>query len=237
MKKILYKLVLIAFLGTSCSSGGGDDSGDGGGGDTSNSKPTTPALVFPSQNQLCTTNVLNFEWQASTNSDGSSVIYILEISKDNQFNNKVVDEVLTSLSKIITLEKGFAYYWRVKARSTRNIESDYSPTAQFYTEEVPNSNHLPFAPALQSPFLGQYLETGTTTVNLEWTASDVDGDPVTFDVYFGKDKDALSLVSEDTSANTFEVNLDTVDTTYYWKIVVKDDKGASVTGPIWYFNL
>lgn len=235
MKKILYKLVLVIFLGTSCSSGGGDDFGVGS--DTSNSKPTAPILVFPSQNQLCTTNVLNFEWQASTNPDGSSLIYILEISKDNQFNNKVVDEVLTSLSKIITLEKGFAYYWRVKARSTRNIESDYSSTAQFYTEEVPNSNHLPFAPALQSPFLGQYLETVTTTVDLEWTASDVDGDPVTFDVYFGKDKDALSLVSEDSSANTFEVNLDTIDATYYWKILVKDDKGASVIGPIWYFNL
>lgn len=235
MKKIVYILVIAALIGTSCSSGGGDDTG--GGGDTSDSKPSSPTLVFPSQNQLCTTNVLNFEWQASTNSDGSSVIYILEIAKDNQFNNKVVNEVLTTLSKIVTLEKGFAYYWRVKARSTKNIESDYSPTAQFYTEEVPNSNHLPFAPALKSPFLGQYLEAGTTMVNLEWTASDVDGDPVTFDVYFGKGKDALTIVSEDISANTIQVNLDVVDTTYYWKVVVKDDKGASVTGPIWYFNL
>ncbi|MFD2725187.1 hypothetical protein [Hyunsoonleella rubra] len=235
MKKILYILVLFALVSTSCSSGGGDDSGNGG--EVSDSKPSAPALVFPSQNQLCTTNVLNFEWQASSNEDGSSVIYILEIAKDNQFANKVVDEVLTSLSKTITLEKGFAYYWRVKARSTKSIESDYSPTAQFYTEEVPGSNHLPFAPEIISPFLGQVLDGGTASITLEWSASDVDKDPLTFDVYFGKDKDALNLVAENTNAKMFEASLDTTDTTYYWKIVVKDDKGASVTGPLWYFKL
>ncbi|GGD03734.1 fibronectin type III domain-containing protein [Hyunsoonleella pacifica] len=234
MKNFIYKLALITFIVTSCSSGGDDSDG---GNQTSDSKPTAPALVFPAQNQLCTTNTLNFEWQASINEDGSSVIYILEIAKDNQFTNKVVDEVLTDLSKIITLEKGLAYYWRVKARSTRSVESDYSPTSQFYTEEVPNSNHLPFAPSLVAPFLGQILENGTSITILEWTGADVDNDPITFDVYFGNDKDALSLVSENTQNNTFDVNLDTADTTYYWKVVVIDDKGASVTGPVWYFKL
>ncbi|WP_203257210.1 fibronectin type III domain-containing protein [Hyunsoonleella ulvae] len=234
MKNIIYKLVLVAFIFTSCSSGGDDSDG---GSETQDSKPTTPALVFPSQNQLCTTNTLNFEWQASTNADGSSVIYILEIARDNQFTDKVVDEVLTGLSKIVTLEKGLAYYWRVKARSTRSVESDYSPMSQFYTEEVPNSNHLPFAPSLVNPFLGQILENGTTNIALEWTGADADNDPLTFDVYFGKDKDALTMVAENTDTTTYEANLDTADTTYYWKVVVKDDKGATVTGPLWYFKL
>ena len=63
------------------------------------------------------------------------------------------------------------------------------------------------------------------------------GVEVDFQPDLGKDKDALTLVSEDISANTIQVNLDAVDTTYYWKVVVQDDKGALVTGPIWYFNL
>lgn len=234
MKHIIYKLVLFAFVLSSCSSGG-DDSG--GGLEAQDSKPSTPVLIFPSQNQLCITNTLNFEWQASTNEDGSSVIYILEIARDNQFTDKVVDEVLTGLSKVVTLDKGFAYYWRVKARSTKNIESDYTPTSQFYTEEVPNSNHLPFAPSLVQPFLGQTLDNGTTSITLEWSGADVDGDPITFDVYFGKDKDDLSMVAEDASDNSLGVNLDTADTTYYWRVVVTDDNGASVTGPLWYFKL
>lgn len=234
MKNIIWKLTLVVFMCASCSSGGDSD---GGPGETSDTKPSTPNLVFPAQNQLCITNTLNFEWEASTNEDGSSVIYILEIARDNQFTNKVVDEVLTGLSKIVTLDKGFAYYWRVKARSTKSVESDYSPTSQFYTEEVPNSNHLPFAPSLVRPFLGQTLESGTTTITLEWSGADVDNDPITFDVYFGKNKDALSMVSENTESNTFEANLDTTEITYYWKVVVKDDKGATVTGPLWYFKL
>ena len=235
MKKNIFKLMLLSFLYVSCSSGGDSDDGDGTAG--FESKPTAPSLVFPGQDQLCTTNTLNFEWLASTNEDGSSVIYTLEIAKDNQFSNKVVDEVLTNLSKVVTLEKGFAYYWRVKARSTKSVESDYSPTSQFYTEEVPNSNHLPFAPSLVNPFLGQTLENGKTSVTLEWTASDVDKDPLTFDVYFGKDKESLSKVSENIEATTFQANLDATDTTYYWQVKVKDDKGAQVTGPLWHFKL
>lgn len=237
MKNIIWKLLtLIVFICVSCSSGG---DGDGGGGpsDTTDSKPSSPSLVFPAQNQLCTTNTLNFEWQASSNEDGSSVIYILEIARDNQFSNKVVDDVLTDLSKIVTLDKGFAYYWRVKARSTKSIESDYSPTAQFYTEEVPNSNHLPFAPSLEKPFLGQILEANTTSIALEWSGADVDGDPITFDIYFGKDKDALNIVMENTESTTYTATLDEADTTYYWKVIVEDDKGGKVTGPIWYFKL
>jgi hypothetical protein len=233
MKNIISKLIFVALICTSCSGGGDSD----GGPEVADSKPSAPILVFPTQNQLCTTNTLNFEWQASTNEDGSSVIYVLEIAKDNQFSNKVVDQVLTGLSKIITLEKGFAFYWRVKARSTKSLESDYSPTAQFYTEEVPNSNHLPFAPILKNPFLGQTLENTTTTVNLEWSAADVDGDPIIFDVYFGKSKDNLSLVAENIESNVFSTNLDTPNTTYYWKVVVKDDKDATVTGPLWYFKI
>ena len=232
MKKILYILVL-SILGSSCSS---DPNGDGDGiGQGLESTPSIPVLVFPAQNQLCITNTLDFKWNASSNEDGSSVVYIFEIAKDNQFTNIVVSDVQTSLSKIVTLEKGFAYYWRVKARSVRSIESEYSSTSQFYTEEIPNSNNLPFSPALVAPFMNQTFD-GTNNVSLQWTATDVDKDPLKFDVYFGKDKDALTLVAEDTENTSLQVTLDTPKTTYYWRVIVKDDKEAQVTGPLWSFK-
>ena len=230
MKKLLYILV-FSVIYASCSSGSSDDSGT-----NSDSTPTAPILVFPAQDQLCIDNTLNFTWNASTNADGSSVIYTFEIAKDNQFSNIVTSEVLTKLSKIVTLDKGVAYYWRVKAKSSKNIESDYSATSKFYTEEVPNSNHLPFAPAIINPTLGQNLDN-LSTVNLEWIASDVDNDPLKYDVYFGKDKDALALVAPDSNNTSFEATLDTPQTIYYWKVVVKDDKGAQVTGQLWDFRV
>lgn len=230
MRKIIYLLV-FSVVCASCSSGSSDD-----GEQKQDSTPSTPVLVFPSQNQLCIDNTINFAWNASTNEDGSSVIYAFEIATDNQFLNIVTSHVQTSLSKIVTLEKGAAYYWRVKAKSSKNIESDYSTTAQFYTEEVPNSNNLPFSPANTAPFIGQTFD-GVSTIDLQWTASDVDQDPLKCDVYFGKDKDALVLVLENTNSNTYQVTPNAAQTTYYWKIIVKDDKGGKVTGPTWHFKV
>ncbi|WP_298553339.1 hypothetical protein [uncultured Algibacter sp.] len=233
MKKILYILV-FSIIAASCSSGSSDD--DGGSDKGKDSTPSTPVLVFPSEDQLCIENTLNFTWNASTNEDGSSVIYTFEIATDNLFSNIVVSEVQTSLSKIVTLDKGVAYYWRVKAKSTKNIESDFSPVSQFYTEEIANTNNLPFSPANISPFLGQNFDS-VSTIDLQWTASDVDKDPLKFDVYFGKNKTALTLVSGDTDNTTLQVTVDTANTVYYWQVIAKDDKGAQTSSPIWEFKI
>jgi len=232
MKKILY-ILAFSVICASCSSGSNDD---GGGGQKQDSTPSVPVLVFPSQDQLCIDNSINFTWNASTNEDGSSVIYTFEVATDNQFSNIVVSEVQTALSKIVTLDKGVAYYWRVKGKSTKNIESGYSPTSQFYTEEIPNINNLPFSPANTAPFIGQTFD-GVSSIDLQWTASDVDQDPLKFDVYFGKDKNALVLVSENTESNTYQVTPDAAQTTYYWKIIVKDNKSGEAIGPLWHFKV
>ncbi|WP_139959557.1 hypothetical protein [Flavicella sediminum] len=223
-------MLVFSFIYSSCSPEGNSDTEF-----NSDSTPSVPILTFPSQDQLCLTNTLKFTWDASINEDGSSVIYIFEIAKDNLFSNKVSSEVLTSLSKFVILEKGFAYYWRVKARSSKNIESEYSSISQFYTEEIAESNHLPFAPELILPFFNQSLSSINTTT-LEWRSSDVDNDPLKYDVYFGKDEDSLTLMIENLSDTSFKVNLDPSAATYYWKIVVKDDKGGKTTGQLWSFS-
>ena len=66
------------------------------------------------------------------------------------------------------------------------------------------------------------------------TYSDTDGDALTFDVYFGTDNPPTTMVSENQSEITFDVNTVTT-TTYYWKIVVKDDKGGQTNGQVWSF--
>ncbi|WP_299045866.1 hypothetical protein [uncultured Polaribacter sp.] len=231
MKKIFYTIV-FSIICASCSS-----SSDGANTMTElNSTPSTPILIFPAEDQLCIDNTLDFRWNAATNEDGSSLIYTLEIATDNQFNNIIVSEVQTTLSKIITLDKGLAFYWRVRARSTRGIDSEFSPISQFYTEEVPERNNLPFSPNNVAPFVGENFD-GTNNIDLEWTASDVDKDPLTYNIFFGKDKDALNLVAEDTESTTLKVTADTPQTQYYWKVIAKDDKGAETSSPIWNFKV
>lgn len=230
MRKLLY-IFICSIIYSSCSK-----RDDGGLSQSTDSIPSAPSLVYPAQNQLCIDNTLEFKWNTSTNDDGSSVVYIFEIATDNQFSTIITSEIQTSLSKIVTLEKGVAYYWRVKAKSSKGIESDYSPTSQFYTEEIPNSNNLPFSPDNATPFVGQNFD-GVNTIDLQWTASDVDKDPLKYDVYFGKDKNALTLMLEDTEQTTLQVTADTPQTTYYWQVTVKDDKGAETNGPIWNFKV
>lgn len=77
--------------------------------------------------------------------------------------------------------------------------------------------------------------SGTSTT-LSWTASDVDGVALTFDVYLDTSTDPSTKVSENQSNSTFEASGLSAGTTYYFKIVVKDDKGGATIGSVWSFS-
>ena len=228
MRNLLYIAILSISLG-SCG-GGGDDPAP----TPVNTAPTVPTLTYPTNNLLCIDNVLNFTWNASTDAEGGSITYEIQVAKDSDFSQIAHTLTSTTTNKSITLEKGIAYYWRVKATDSKSAASNYSTTFSFYTEGVGITNHLPFSPVLVSPGLNS-VQTGTT-VNLQWTASDVDAsDILTFDVYFGTDKDNLPIVSPNQSANTFSATV-TASTAYYWKVAVKDGQGGQTVGQIWSFT-
>lgn len=229
MKKLLYILALNTVL-WSC----------GGGGDTSpppaeNNAPTVPVLTLPVNNDLCIDNVQSFKWDSSTDPDGDALTYQIQVAKDAQFSQ--IAHTLSNISgtlKTLTLEKGLAYYWRVKAVDAKNASSEYSSVYQFYTEGEGASNHLPFSPVLVSPELSSVVTE--LTANLQWTASDVDTeDALTYDVYFGTENPPSVLSSENQSTTSLEVDL-TSSTTYYWKVVVKDGQGGQTIGQIWSFS-
>ena len=232
MKKLHYILALIIVLNSLISCGGGGDDPPTPP-PPQNNKPTTPTLSAPENNLLCIDNVLDFSWSASTDPDGDAISYQLQIATDNQFTQNLQSFTENSATTQITLDKGQAYYWRVKAIDSKNESSNYSSTFQFYTEGEGTSNHLPFAPTIVKPVLNSVVQEATAT--LEWTASDVDNDPLTYYVYFGTDNPPATKVSENQTETTFSVDL-TATTDYYWKIVVKDDKDAQTIGQVWNFK-
>jgi hypothetical protein len=116
---------------------------------------------------------------------------------------------------------------------SKQLSSNYSATFQFYTEGVGITNHLPFSPVLVSPALNS-VQT-TATVNLQWTASDVDAsDTLTYNVYFGTANPPTEIVSENQTASSLSKTV-SASTTYYWKVVVKDNKGGQTIGQVWDF--
>lgn len=232
MKKIIYFLV-ISFSLLACGGSGGDDTNPPNP-EPVNTKPTNPSNINPVNNLLCTDNSLTFEWNASTDSDGDPITYQLQVATNNTFNEDLQTlNNISSTSTQLSLDRGVAYYWRVKAIDSKNASSDYSSVFQFYTEGDGELNHLPFLPELVSPSLNFIVQEMTTS--LSWTASDVDNDDsLVYDVYFDTVNPPVSKVSEDQTELTFEVDLNS-STSYYWKVVVKDNNGGVTNGQVWNF--
>jgi fibronectin type 3 domain-containing protein len=232
MKKTYLYLLFLGLILVSCGGDGGDEGESIDFGD--NTAPTVPNQVFPLNNTLCTDNNVLFEWNASTDSEGNAITYRIEISDNNSFLTLLKNETSFAESKLIFLEKGKAYYWRIKAVDNRNAESSYSPIMEFITEGEGTINHVPFAAALLSPVLNS--EVSGTTVNISWSASDVDGDPLSFDVYLDTNENPTTKVSENQTETTYNAANLASATKYYFKVVVKDDKGAISIGQVWSFT-
>ncbi|MDO9138525.1 MAG: SusE domain-containing protein [Lutibacter sp.] len=229
MRNLLYITILSISLG-SCGGGGSDPTPP----PVVNTAPTVPTLALPVNNSLCTDNVLNFTWNASTDAEGGVITYEIQVAKNTSFSPVSHTQTSTTTSKSITLEKGIAYYWRVKATDSKNTSSNYSSTFSLYTEGVGITNHLPFSPVLVGPALNS-VQT-TATVNLQWTAFDVDtSDTLTYEVYFGTVNPPTAIVSANQSASSLSSAV-TASTKYYWKVTVKDNKGGQTVGQIWSFT-
>jgi len=96
-----------------------------------------------------------------------------------------------------------------------------------------STNQAPAVPSNPSPSDG--LTGVDIDADLSWVCSDPDGDPLTFDVYFGMSSNP-PLVSSGQSATSFNPGTMYFNTTYFWKIVAFDNHSASTYGPIWSFT-
>lgn len=229
MKKCIY-LSFICLSIFSC--GGSEDSGTSA--EKENTAPSIPLLLSPTNNKLCIDNLVNFQWDVAVDAEKNPIIYQIQVAKDNQFLQIVKTSEGTANAQLISLEKGVAYYWRVKATDSKNLASNYSPIYSFYTEGVGFTNHLPFSPELVSPVLNGDLNAASVT--LKWNATDVDvNDVLLYDVFFGTSNPPTQKLGENRAATTLGVDLQ-ASKNYYWRVVVKDNKGGETIGQVWTFK-
>jgi uncharacterized protein (TIGR02145 family) len=96
------------------------------------------------------------------------------------------------------------------------------------------ANLPPDAPSNPSP--SDSSAGQSPSVILGWSCSDPDGDPLTYDVYFGTVNPPDTMVSSNQTGTTLGTSGLFGGTIYYWRAVSKDDSGHSTSGPIWSFT-
>ncbi len=227
----MKKLIFICWI---CYGIGSCNGGDEPIAELLNTAPSIPNLITPTNGKVCIDNEISLEWKTAVDQEKDAISYLVEIAKDNQFTQIVKSIESNTTLQNTTLEKGLTYFWRVKATDSNKLSSKYSSTFSFYTEATAITNRMPNLPTLVAPNLGLGLSAGTT--NLQWSATDSDtNDILTYDVYYGLDNPPTTKVV-DNKTNTF-VEVTTVGLKrYYWKVVVKDNKGGQTIGQIWNFK-
>ena len=96
------------------------------------------------------------------------------------------------------------------------------------------TNVAPAKPSQPSPSIGDI----DVTINLSqiyWYCEDADGDPLSYDVYFGTNEEPEFLSTESQTIYDFSEAL-LPNTKYYWKIVAKDDHEHETIGDVWNFT-
>jgi VCBS repeat-containing protein len=122
----------------------------------------------------------------------------------------------------------FSYLIRVACTEGEPRSIDVSGTITV----TPPPNRPPYMPSNPSPSDG--ATNVPTSLTLSWSGGDPDGDRVTYEFYLGTTSTPPLVGSTDVTS-TSVTNLKP-DTTYYWKVVAEDDKGARTEGPLWRFT-
>jgi hypothetical protein len=176
----------------------------------------------------------------------------LNETEQAQFKNEWLEQAYN----VTTLEEEFPRlnaicYFHVSKTETIDTQSHsfYDIMADYRIPDSPNvyenlisapyfigveANSAPNTPSNPSP--ANHATGVSINTNLSWTGGDPDaGDTVTYDIYFDA-TGATTLVSDDQSATTYDPGTLVDGTTYYWKIVVRDNHGIIREGPVWDFS-
>ena len=94
-------------------------------------------------------------------------------------------------------------------------------------------NHPPNEPSAVYPLSGDI--DIFIIITLYWSASDPEGDPLTYDIYFGTTSPP-SLMQSNISETEVDPGTLQYGSTYYWRVDAKDDQGNITESDIFQFE-
>ncbi len=97
-----------------------------------------------------------------------------------------------------------------------------------------NSNNPPGVP--NSPIPHDTATNVSNVINLSWRCADPDaGDTVKYNIYISP-TNPPSQIDSNWLPTTYGYGVIPHNQTMYWKIVAKDNHGATTSGPVWKFT-
>ncbi len=120
------------------------------------------------------------------------------------------------------------HYWRIVARDSQNHETS-GPVWTFTTRAA---NTPPSAPANPAPSDG-VIGVGKNPT-LTWAATDADGDPLHYDVYFGASSPP-PLVASGVAVASYAPGPLPLMTPHYWRVIASDGDDET-SSPTWSFT-
>lgn len=230
LKKILPIYLFLLISVASCSS---DDSGDEGINPVD--PPTAATLIFPENNTECNEGVIIsdsetdvlFQWQDVTNASS----YILKVTNLNDGTSRTISTLSNEF--LLRILRGTPYSWSVISLASDTTETTESVVWKFYNSGLPQESHPPFPAEAISPQSGASVNAGE--VNLQWEATDVDNDIVSYAVYLDSVNPPVAEVGS--TSNTTINSTVTSGLVYYWKVVTTDQIGNTSDSQIFEFGV
>jgi len=229
---LLLPVVFFAMLLFGCKDNS-TPSSPGGPGTTTNHPPNAPSNPHPALGQ---TNVpyglIYLTWDCSDPDSGDVLRYNVYKGSTTPPTALVGQNIIDKRLQINTgpLE---LVYWKVVARDNHGdstVGSVWNFTTGSTTNHPPDTARNPNPP-------DQAVNVPAGNVPLSWTCTDPDqGDTLTYDIYVVYTLPLDTLVAQNHQSTNFTLNNVPSGVTRYWKIVSKDNHGASTGGREWRFR-
>ncbi len=140
------------------------------------------------------------------------------------------------LTEIENLLGELSYTQRETPYPSTEHSSSIKYTEILYKHFVANRSHAPTTPILKSP--GDGTKVSNNSITLSWEKSnDLDSSKIFYDIYIGTSKNSLNKVKGLLNLNHFEIYDLNYNTTYYWKVISKDNEGNENESCIWSFTI
>ncbi len=200
---------------------------------TKNADPDTVLLVSPLNNATDISYNPTLTWFKTEDADNTLLKYQLYLDTSSDPQTVVVSSQDTAYTAS-NLLPNVTYYWKVKALE----DNGGSSTSEIRSFTIQNNtvNTPPTKPVLVSPL--NYDAQQTTPVTLTWNPSwDIDGDAISYNVYFENQQAPEQLIANHTSDTSITITSMLTNMDYYWKVVAIDTQNDSTESSIWHFKL